>query len=128
MRKEHTVSEVTEAEGLTDAQFFYGEIMKLQRKCNTLDQKNRELTEELVKAQELVDRTRSTYDRLNHIISWLKAIKNINPMSTKADIISTINRYVKAAEICDKEYENGKYFPDCLQMVERSLKNDSTNS
>lgn len=128
MRKEHSVSEVTEAEGLTDAQFFYGEIMKLQRRCNALDQKNRELAEELAKAQELVERTRRTYDRLNHIIFWLKSIKNVSPKATKAEIINTIDKYVKAAEICDKEYENGNYFTDCLQIVERSLKNDSTNS
>lgn len=128
MRKEHTVSEVTEAEGLTDAQFFYGEIMKLQRKCNTLDQKNRELAEELVIAKDHIDHALRTRDKLNHIIFWLKAIKNINSKATKADIITTIDKYVKAAEICEKEYNNGKFFTDCLQMVERSLKNDSTNS
>lgn len=128
MRKEHTVSEVTDAEGLTDAQFFYGEIMKLQRKCNMLDQKNRELAEELTKAKELIDCLRRTYDKLNHIIFWLKSIRNVNPKATKASIIDTINKYVKAAEICDREYQNGKYFTDCFRIAEKELKNDSTNS
>lgn len=128
MRKEHTVSEVTDAEGLTDAQFFYGEIMKLQRKCNTLDQKNRELTEELVKAHELVKSTRATNDKLNHIIYWLKALRNVSPKSTKAKIISAINNYVRAAEICDREYENGSYFTYCLQIAEKEKSNDSINS
>lgn len=128
MRKEHTVSEVTDAEGLTDAQFFYGEITKLQRKCNTLDQKNRELAEELVKTQEMLDRAHATNNKLQHINFWLKAIRNVNPKATKASIIDTINKYVKAAEICDREYENGRYFTDCLHMVEREKSNDSTNS
>lgn len=119
MTREHTVSERTEAEGLTDAQFFYGEITKLQRKCNTLDQKNRDLAEELVKTQEMLDRAHATNDKLQHINFWLKSIRNVNPKATKANIIGTINKYVKAAEICDREYKNGRYFTDCLQMVGR---------
>lgn len=128
MRKEHTVSEVTEAEGLTDAQFFYGEIMKLQRKCNTLDQKNRELTEELVNAKEQVDRIRTTNERFKHIIYWLKSLGNINAKGTKAQIIKTIRLYIRAAEICDKEYNNGQYFTDCLRIAEKETGDDSTNS
>lgn len=128
MRKEHTVSEVTDAEGLTDAQFFYGEIMKLQRKCNTLDQKNRELAEELVKAQEQIDCSRRTYDRLSHIIYWLKSLKNINPKATKAQIFKTIKLYIRAADICEKEYNIGNYFTDCLTIAGKELEIDSTNS
>lgn len=111
MKKEQTISEVTEAEGLTDAQFFYNEIMNLQKKYYALEQKNRELTEELIKAKEQIDCSR-------HIIYWLKSLSNINPKATKASIIDTINKYVKAAEICGREYQNGKYFTDCLNMVE----------
>ena len=128
MRKEHTVSEITDAEGLTDAQFFYGEILKLQRKCNTLDQKNRELAEELTKANEQIDCSRRTYDRLSHIIYWLKSLSNINPKATKAQTLKTIRLYTRAAEICEKEYNKGKYFTDCLRIAERRLENDSTNS
>ena len=128
MRKEHTVSEVTDAEGLTDAQFFYGEIMKLQRKCNTLEQKNRELAEELTKAQELVDRTRRTCDKLNHIIYWLKSLVNVDPKATKAHILETIKVNTRAAEICEKEYNNGLYFTDCLKIARKEISNDSTNS
>lgn len=128
MRKEHTVSEVTDAEGLTDAQFFYGEIMKLQRKCNTLDQKNRELAEELTKAKEQIDCSRRTYDRLSHIIYWLKSLSNINPKATKAQILKTIRLYTRSAEICEKEYNVGNYFTDCLRIAKKELENDSTNS
>ena len=128
MRKEHTISEVTDAEGLTDAQFFYSEIMKLQRKCNTLDQKNRELTEELVKAKELTDSIRRKYEALYHIVFWLKSLVNINPKATKAQILDTIKVNAKAAEICEKEYNNGLYFTDCLKLARKVVNNESSNS
>ena len=114
MRKEHNVSEVTEAEGLTDAQFFYGEIMNLQKKCYALDKKNRELEEELTKAQEQID-------CLSHIVYWLKSLSNINPKAIKAQILKTIRLYTKAAEICEKEYNNDIYFTDCLKIAEKEL-------
>ena len=128
MTREHTVSEVTNTDGMTDAQFFYSEIMEFQKKCYALEQKNKALAEELVKAQELVDSTRRTYARLSHIIYRLKSLRNISPKATKAEIIETVNLHIRAAEICDTEYNNGKYFTECLSIARKEIENGSTNS
>ena len=128
MRTEHTTSELTEQEGITDAQFFYGEIMKLQKKCYALEQDNMCLKDKCMELSSKNQKLRTEKAKYEHIIYWLKSLNNLDTRTTKANIIKTINHFFKAVEICNKEYNNGTYFPRCLDIARKELENDSTNS
>lgn len=128
MRTEHTTSEVTEQEGLTDAQFFYGEIMKLQKKCYALEQDNMCLKDKCMELSSKNQKLRTEKAKYEHIIYWLKSLNKLDARNTKAKIIKTINLYVKAADICHQVYDNGTYFTDCLAIAGKERYNDSINS
>lgn len=107
MRKEHTVSEVTDAEGLTDAQFFYGEIKRLQSECDKLKLLNNKLLEENHKLEDKLgdarDTIRATYDIVRNAKSFLSA--TANKKLTKVDIINNIEAELKTLDITRKELE-----------------------
>lgn len=87
MRTEHTTSEVTSTEGLTDAQFFYEEIMNLQKKCYQLEE---ELKQKEEKYRNLVadyDCLESAYDSCSNIVNTILTEKT---KITKTKIIETL--------------------------------------
>lgn len=107
MRKEHTVSEVTEAEGLTDAQFFYGEIKKLQSECDKLKLLNNKLLEENHKLEDKLsdakDSMHLSYDIVRDLKSYLSAISE--KRMTKTAIISDIKSTLPIVDSVRKELE-----------------------
>ena len=107
MRKEHTVSEVTEAEGLTDAQFFYGEIKKLQSECDKLKLLNNKLLEENHKLEDRLSEARDTISATYHTIRDIKAYLSAITTGklTKANITLKIENTLKTLDTTRKELE-----------------------
>lgn len=135
MRKEHTVSEVTDAEGLTDAQFFYGEIKKLQSECDKLKLLNNKLLEESEKSDQ---RYHETLDREHRFCDALKIIKDytegmsIDKKVTKKEIVSELEDITLAIGIFADHWRRNNPDLDFAaimnHLAERRFENDSTNS
>ena len=107
MREEHTISELTTNNQITDIQFLFSKYETLQQKLERTEQTLREkeqenelLTNKLDKA---VDIIRASYDLVRNTKGFLAAITD--KRNTKADIISGIESTLTKLDIARKELE-----------------------